>query len=521
MGIVSDLYERVSPERALKREIAKRGLKAVKAAGYSEHGASRTKKSLIGWLTRGASPDDDIVDNIGTLAERSRDLYMGTPIATGALKRIRTNVVGPGLKLNAQIDADYLGMSPEEADTWESNAEREFSLWADSQMCDAGAQNTFGQLQGLAFLSMLMSGDSFALLPVIPRKNSVYDIRVYLLEADRVCDPYQKDASRNIKGGVEIGGYGEPVAYHVAQKHPGSCEAFTNTWKRVPAFGTITGRRNIIHLMEMERPEQRRGVPILAPVMESLKQLGRYSDAELMAAVVSAMYTVFIKAQDAGNPMAKLIASAAGGEVDGGDDSSYELGNGAVVGLGPGEDIVIANPNRPNTAFDGFVTAVIKQIGTALEVPYELLTLHFAASYSASRAALLEAWKMFRTRRAMMASNFCQPIYEEWLAEAVARGRIVAPGFLEDPARRAAFARAEWNGPSQGQLDPLKEANAAKVRVEEGFSTRARETAELSGSNWDQLHRIRVREEQLRRDGGLVGSGEAVEAGRTEDEPEE
>ena len=105
-------------------------------------------------------------------------------------------------------------------------------------------------------------------------------------------------------------------------------------------------------------------------------------------------------------------------------------------------------------------------------MPYELLIKHFTASYSASRAALLEAWKMFRMKRVWIASNFCQPIYEEWLTEAILKGRI---GSLKDslmiPAIKQAWCGVEWVGPSQGQIDPVKEANAAAIRVEQGFST--------------------------------------------------
>ncbi|MDT2243120.1 hypothetical protein P7H22_26185 [Paenibacillus larvae] len=37
--------------------------------------------------------------------------------------------------------------------------------------------NDFCQLQQLAFLSMNVSGDCFVLLPVLPRKHALYDLR--------------------------------------------------------------------------------------------------------------------------------------------------------------------------------------------------------------------------------------------------------------------------------------------------------------------------------------------------------
>ncbi len=505
MNFIDKAISYFSPEAGLKRLSARKRLEILNT-GYSYHGASRTKKSLAGWISRGGSTKEDIDDNLDILRQRSRDLYMGTPIATGALKTTRTNVVGSGLKLNAQIDYEFLGMTEDEADAWETKVEREFALWADSVHCDAQRMNNFYKLQQLAFLAWLMSGECFVLLPLIKRPNMPYDLRIYIIEADRVCTPANKLNSDKIINGVEVGKYGEVIAYYIAQKHPLAVNIGQQEWVRVPVFGNTTGRPNILHLMEAERPEQRRGVPILAPVIESLKQLGRYTEAELMAAVVSGMYTVFIKTETTTTEMPFDNVIPDEQRVDDTDDNSYELGNGAIIALGENEDIKEANPGRPNSAFDGFVTAVCRQIGAALEIPYELLVKHFTASYSASRAALLEAWKMFRMRRTWLATDFCQPIYEEWLSEAVAKGRIYAPGFFSDPMVKKAYCGAEWNGPSQGQIDPLKEVEAAARRVAEGFSTRTRETQELTGGDYFKNLSLRVREERLRREGGLVSN---------------
>ena len=78
----------------------------------------------------------------------------------------------------------------------------------------------------------------------------------------------------------------------------------------------------------------------------------------------------------------------------------------------------------------------------------------------------------------------------------MAKGRIYAPGFFSDPIIRKAYSGAEWNGPAQGQIDPLKEVKAAAQRVSEGFSTRAKETAELTGGDFNKNHRQRVKEEK-------------------------
>ena len=88
-------------------------------------------------------------------------------------------------------------------------------------------------------------------------------------------------------------------------------------------------------------------------------------------------------------------------------------------------------------------------------------------------------------RRKWLVDGFCQPVYEVWLAEAVARGRIKAPGFFSDPLIREAWCGARWIGPVQGSLDPLKEVKAAVIQIQNGLRTHAQVTMETGGGDWD------------------------------------
>ena len=495
---ISALFDKViayiSPEKAVKREEAKMRLRFMNS-GYAHHGANTNKKSMRGWDSESGSPNEDINANLSLMRERSRDLYMGgANIATGAIKTTRTNAIGSGLVLKPSIDNEFLKMNEEEAEKWKQTALREFEYFSNSVNCDRFRLNNFYELQQLAFLSMLLSGDVFVLLPYKARQGFAYDLRIQLIEGDRVRTPEEQTCNSNVSQGVETRN-GEVTAYYISHKHPGAAD-YNDKYTKVPAFGKDTGRRNILHLMESERPDQTRGMPILAPVIESLRYMGQYTVAELTAAVVSGLFTVFVYEEmpqlDLGNSM------RTDEQIDPDNPYTYELGNGSIVRLRQGEKIETATPGRPNVAFDGFMSSMAKHVGAALEIPYELLLKQFNASYSASRAALLEAWKMFRMRRKWFANDFCQPIYEEWLTEAVAKGRIYAPGFFDDPIVRAAYCKAEWHGPSQGQIDPSREATAAIRRIEAGLSTREREAAEMTGTDFNVNHRQRVKEETMR-----------------------
>lgn len=515
MNLIDRTIAYFSPQKAVKRVAARRMLQFVNS-GYSEGGASVKRKSMRGWTAFSASPKEDIDDNLSTLRARSRDLFMNGPIGRAAINTNVTNVIGPGLKLNARIDAEFLGLTEDEADEWEQQVEREFELWAESKHCDALRINDFYDMQTIAFLGCLLNGDAFCIFKRKEEPWLPYSLRLHLIEADRVSTPWENTTIGNIEGknkkngnriisGVEIDKEGAIEAYWICNIYPQSMVVNQKKeWERIEAFGRETGRPNILHLMHAERAEQRRGVPYLAPVIESLKQLTRYTEAELMAAVVSGFFTVFIKTEGPSNEMPLGGMMREEDKMASDDPTVYEMGYGAINVLNPGEDIEIASPNRPNSQFDAFVNSMTRYIGAALEIPQELLQKAFQSSYSAARAALLEAWKMFRIRRAWIAKEFCQPIYEEWLAEAVAIGRIKAPGFFSDPAIRRAWCQAEWNGPAPGQIDPYKEVQAAEKRIEIGLSTRERETIEITGGDYDRNIKQLARENQQLREAGLI-----------------
>lgn len=467
--------------------------------GYGDAGASWQKKATKGFRAMSGSPKEDIDANNATLRQRARMLYMAAPIATSAIKTNRTNVIGVGLKLQSRIDREALGMDQEAADLWQAKTEREFALWANRKAaCDATGVNNFYAMQQLALASWLVSGDVFAVIKQYdPTPTMPYSLRIHLVEADRVATPTAagimtpllattgKAANGNtIYDGVEVNPNGMIEAYHIRSTYPLELGTASTKWTRVKAYGDRTGLPNILQVMDSERPDQYRGVSYLAQVIEPLLQLRRYTESELTATIVESFFTAFVKTEAgaSNNPFNEVGSSLP--EVSR-DPNEYEMGPGQINIMEPGEDVVFADPKRPASGFDSFLRAICEQVGAALEIPADLLLKSFNSSYSASRAALLEAWKAFKMRREWFVADFCAPIYEIWMAEAVARGRIDAPGFFTDPAIRAAYLGTEWIGPSQGQLDPVKEITAEILAVGEGFSTREQSTIRLNGGQWD------------------------------------
>ncbi len=468
----------------------------VYASGYGDAGASLTKRSLRAFNAHSGAPIEDIDFHNATMRQRGRMLYMASPIAAAAVNTNRTKIVGPGLRMKCSLDAELLGISPKAARDWCRRTEAEFRNWCSNRAsCDALGLNNFYEIQQTAVKAWLMSGDVFVLLKRrTPTRLNPYSLCIQLIEADRVCTPYSsvgngvftltegKNGNNEIHDGIEVDENGRVIAYYVCNNYPTSYALKDTEWARVEAVSKKTGLPNMLQIMDSERPDQYRGVTYLAPVIEMLLQSRRYTESELTAAILQTYFTGWIESDSDSTDMPMFDHD----DNDEDDNTEHEMAPGNVVKLKKGEKIVFGNPNIPTAGYETFTSAVARQIGAALEMPHEVLLKEFTASYSASKGALEEAWEVIKMRRSWFVNDFCQPVYEVWLSEAVARGRINAPGFFDDPLIRAAWCGARWDGPAMTQLDPKKEAESNAMLVKHGWKTNEQITREYYGENWEE-----------------------------------
>ena len=479
---------------------------------YASHGASRTLNSLIGWLVDAGNAEDSIDLQASTLRQRARDLYEGGGLARSGPETLTTSVVGWGIQPKPKIDGDFLGLSDDAREEAERTILREFRLWAENTLCDAERQQNFYGLQQLAFLSMLMSGDVFVLFGMKENRRTPYQTTVRLLEADRISTPDSSEstsqettAGGRIIYGVEIDREGAVVRYYIASRSPiAGNDSSTLTWTAVDAYGSDTGYPNILHIMTYERPEQRRGIPFVSAEIELIKQFSRYMHAELAGKVVSAMLTLFITSKE-DDGKAGMEDAVNEDEKVTDDELKLELAPGAIYDLPPGKDVTTVDPKRSDTQFESFVNTCITVIASSMGIPKEVLIKKYESNYTAARAALLDFWRTVRVYRTRFNASFNQPIYEQWLSEAVAAGRIEAPGFFDDPAVRQAWCGCSWMGASMGHVDPLKEVNAAATRIANNITTQEQEASEYNGNDWSA--NVRQRRKEIKAVNELTAAG--------------
>ena len=498
-----------SPKEELERRMCRMANTFAMRGVYE---GARRDPARADWLPRGGSADEDLLDDLGMLRQRSRDLDRNDAIASGISSTMVYNVIGHGLCPQSQVDKERIGLDDAAATKFQSDAEKIWERWA--PFADTGGRMSFWEMQQVIIRQVIMNGEVLFLREMITDEPwRPYNLALNMIEADRLDTPSDKFSDKSIRRGVELGSRGQPIAYWICNTHPGDLtyskrSPDSKQYVRVPIRSPY-GQLNALHLYWIKRPGQTRGEPFLAPVLNKFKDLSDYMEAELIANKIAACFALFIKQN---NPYDTALKATSRTEND---KRIEELYPGLIERLGPGEEVQTVNPTRPGAQFDPFVDKILCFIGASIGLPRELVLKDFGKSnYSNTRAALLEARKMFKCKQLWLSEKFCQPVFNLLIEEAFLRGEVTAPNFYEYAQD---YSRSKWIGPGWGYIDPEKEINAATEAINNNLSTLADECA-AHGRDWEDVLTQRQREEALRKQLGLPdinGNDTTITIGKT------
>lgn len=468
-------------------------LSAASGPAMASYQSAGHDMATFDWNPVAASADADLLPDLQTLTARSRDLGRNNGLMGGAMQTMRDNIVGSVLRLSATPDYRLLGWDREQAREWGNGVESKFRSWSETTECDASRSlNLLGMtLQALG--GGMLNGDSLALPLWLPRAGTRWNTRIMTMEADRLCTPLGQEHRADIRGGIEFDTYGAPLAYHILKRHPGDAFGLFGQhgaqlleWDRVPAF-TAWGRQRVIHLHDKERTGQSRGRPIASAVMREFHMAGKYASNELEASLANSLVAAFLESdldQESAGALFGEDPRAAWGKSVQQAQSIRKMKGAAIIPLPVGARVSSFTPGRPNQAFEAFMLASLRHIAAGMNLPYELLLKDFSkTSWSSARASLLEAWRYFHGRRRWLTDYWLRPIYALWFEEAVNAGEIEAPGFYQN---KYAYLRARFIFGGRGWVDPVKEAQAAVIRMNAGLSTLEKECAE-QGDDYEEV----------------------------------
>ena len=476
------------------RETSQQSFSSAYVAG------GNTSDAMVHFQPPNGSADGEVLRNRRKVADRSRDLGRNNGWAAGGIAKEVDAVVGATFRPLLKPDWQALGLSPEWAAEFKQLVEARWRSYADDprKLCDTTRTQTAGQMFAMAYRNYLTEGEGIGLLGWDETRPTHTTLRV--IDPDLLSTPDGQPDTSRLRSGVELDGSGAAIAYHFRQGHPRSPFFDTPRMKhRRFARETSWGRPRVLHFYDKMRDGQTRGISRLAPIIETLRMEGQYSRVELQAAILNAVLAAYIKTPLGPDGIDELFGEGASA-TSAGPFQSYtqdrakfyaerdgiHVGGAQLAGLFPGDEIGMITTARPAAQFADFSAAVLRQIASGLGISYEQLASDWSkTNYSSARAAMVEIWRGWTARRISFAQGFCQPFFMAWLEEEIEFGRIElpagAPPFQEN---WAGYSRAKWIGSGKGFVDPVKEAQAAAMRVALGLSTLEEEAAELTGSDW-------------------------------------
>jgi len=447
-----------------------------------------------------------------SLRRLSRLAVIRSPAGEAMVGRLAEVVVGSGLRLRPQpywdiIDPNGLIKEQERA-KWEKNTEQRYRMWGKSYSPEYNTRRNLPQLSRACFDYLLQDGEYFVLLRYANTRER-NPLTIQIIPPENITGGFTNTPGHEVVNGIEYDQYGEAVAYFILDDKTGKTT-------RVSRFGEKSGRIMMIHNFLSTNEKQRRGVPYLASCIQELIKLGQYEDLEIQAAIVNALFAVWVKPpedQD-GEPWlpgqgAQRTANKTKQTTSTADPETAEyvskfntldMKNGGIIAdaLPAGHEIHSFDTSRPNVNFGTFFSEVKKNIAASKNMPLSVVDLAFNNSYSGARGELLMFWMSVNRFRENHGYDFEDDVFQMWFLGEVARGRIIAPGVMTSKELLLAYTNAQWIGNQRPDIDPLKSVNAHILEQKHGYKTGAEITAERTGGDYNEnLEKIKSELERV------------------------
>lgn len=497
------------------------------ALGGAFEGAKRTSRETSSWDAESAPPDQ-VIDNVKEMADaRTHDVLFNDGYLTGALSIHKDTIVGDEYRLSAKPNWKMLGVSEEWAKEFQTIVEARFNTISNSgeNWLDASGHNTLTKTIRLAIGSTLMTGEVLGVAEWMKGGGRPFSTAMQLVSPDRLSNPRGVSNDQNLKRGVVLNKHGAPTSYWISKWHPGDTQHNGyQTWKRINK-SKPWGRGQVLHLFEQVQPAQSRGIAEMVAVLKQMKMTKSLQDVTLQSAVVAASYAATIESE---LPPAEVYTALGADSTNPTDGINQYLANymdmnatylehaknvhidGAKIpAIVPGTKLNIQSLGTPGSVGSSYEQSLLRHIAAALNLSYEQFSRDYTqTNYSSARASMNESYRGMMTKKKHVADATANFIYKLWLEEDIMRGNIPLPpgkdaSWFYEPLVKEAICSASWVGGSRGQIDEVKETNAAIARIGSQLSTRKIECARL-GNDWQDVLEQQARESEMMRDLDLV-----------------
>jgi len=500
------------------------------ALGGGLEGAERTSRETANWNVGNVPPDRAINTVKDSGDARAKDMVVNDGFARGAVQIGMDSIVGARYRLNAKPAWKSIpGADETWAEEYAAAVEERWGLIAESQHCylDAAGMNTFTGLIRLGIASFIMTGEALAVSEWDRSAGRPLATCFQLTDPTRLRNPNYEADKKRLRKGVKVDGRGKPIGYFIQVSHPGEFyydDFGPQDYKYIPRWKPW-GRPQVFHVIEQLFPDQHRGIADMVSVLKRMRMTKHLQEVVLQNAVINATYVAAIESE---MPTAEMIV-AMGGDEPGSDAYEQALGgylaglqeylkgagnidlDGAMIPhLYPGTKLKASTLGTPGAVGTDFEASLLRNIAAGLGIDYAEFSRDYSKmSYATAKLSDAKTVRNMQSRKANVADRLAHGMYSNVVEEFIARGDVPLPAgftrddYYADPLLRDAFSKASFIGSGRGQIDELKETQAAMLRIKAGFSTYEIEISRL-GEDYREIFEQQAREAGLRDKLGLV-----------------
>lgn len=503
------------------------------AMGGAYEGASRVSRELASYSPVIKPPDGEINRDKATMDARGTDMVRNSGLMLGASAIHKDSIVGSMFRLNAKPVYKLLGLDKKWSDEFAQEVEAKFTLYAESpdNWLDAARMNGLTMQVRLAVVGFFSVGEVLATAEWLRDSGRPFNTALQMVDPHRLSNPNDGEDTAYLRRGVQRNQFGAPQGYHFRMAHPNDQTAMMDTfrWRYVP-IRKPWGRLQVLHLIEQNRADQTRGVAEMISVMKEMRMTRKFNDVVLQNAIVNASYAATIESElppqeafdtigahedqpgrlgYASQLLAAIAQYSAGAR-------NLEIDGVKIPHLYPGTKLNLKPAGTPGGVGDNYEASLLRHACAALGVSYEQFSRDYTkTNYSSARASMNETGKYMGARKKVVADRYASTSYVLWLEEAINKGEITSlpRGFdLYKGQNKDAISACTWIGASKGQVDELKETQAAVLRINSGLSTYEIECARL-GYDFRDIYEQQASEKAQRTELGIEFNTQPTKSG--------
>jgi capsid protein len=379
---------------------------------------------------------------------------------------------------------------------WAKKADDVFYLVTSSKKFDIREDLTFTAMQKVILPDVMCDGDCGA----APVRDGEGRPRLQLFPSDAIGDHYGSGPSYFDRDGAKWNDgilrtrEGTPVAYRIL-KDPRWRFQFP---KERPYFDYPSAY--FYHIGRADRINANRPLPWLHHGDQSAVNILDLNALEMAAAKLNSYFAACIKTVGGQVPegwediLSREDEDVATQDADGNSDTktierTYAnlFGGAAIPVLDTNEELQFFNNARPSQTFAGFIDYLIGDIAVGFGIPKEFVWSLSGLAGPQARLVLQQADWFFADIADMLIADFCQPVWEGVIQDAMTRG------ILDPPAADTNWRAVQWQGPGSLTIDKGRDGKLHLDMIKSGLGRRS-SWHEMTGKNGDAELRKSVEE---------------------------